>query len=123
MVGSVGQVGAARLAGNGERADAALADQRQHAADVAEEHLHLFGHHAGYGFGCALVWHVDDVDAGPLLEQLGGEMAGVADAGGAEVELAGIGLGQSHEFADRFCRKIRMHHQHFVILRGLGDRR
>ena len=79
MVGKVGQVGAARLAGEGERPHAALANERQHAADVAEEHLHLSGHDAGHRFERALVGHVDDVDAGPLLEQLGRKMRRIAD--------------------------------------------
>jgi hypothetical protein len=35
---------------------------------------------------------VDDVDAGPLLEQLGRKMRRIADPRGAEVELAGLAL-------------------------------
>ena len=58
------------------------------------------------GCSAAAIGHVDDVDAGLLAQELAGEMVRRAGAGGAVVELAGIGLGIGDHVGDRTCGKF-----------------
>jgi hypothetical protein len=70
-----------------------------------------------------LVGHVHEVGPGAQLEQLGDQMGEVAVAHGAEIELAGIGLGIGNQLLHGLRREIRRHHQHLVAFGDLGDRR
>ena len=49
-----------------------------------------------------------EVDAGRELEQLHAEMQRAADAAGAILDIAGLGLGKRDEFLDRLGRQIRI---------------
>ena len=99
-----GQVGGERRAGaarHRERAQPALADQRQQDGDALEGHLDLAAEHGGDEFAAALVGHADDVDAGRRLEQLAGHMRQAAGAGMRVVELARTALRVGDELARR----------------------
>jgi hypothetical protein len=62
------------------------------------------------------------LDARHALEQLGGEMRGAADSGGAVAERVGIGLGMGDEFRQRLCRHGIVHHQGVRAYRDIDDR-
>ena len=101
----------------------AFAHQRQQPRDLAEQNMHLPGDDAGDRVRRALVGDVDEVGSGPQLEQLRDQMGEIAVAHGAEIELAGIGLGVGDQLLHVLRRKIRRHHQDLVALGDLGDRR
>ena len=100
MVGTLRDAAALRVRSRPPaRAASPSRSSGKHAADVAEEHLHLPAQHAGHRLGGALVGDVDDIDAGAQLEQFGREVGGIAVPGRAVIELAGIGLGVGDELA------------------------
>src|SRR5215510_11512206 len=76
---------AAREASGSNRAHAVVAGERQRAGDAAERELHLAAHHIGERGADAAIGNMGRIDAGALLEHLGGEMRGRADAGGGEI--------------------------------------
>ena len=66
----------------------------------------------------AAIRHMGDLDAGRMHEHREPEMAGGADAGRAEIELAGLRLGERDELRERLRLDLGIdHHQH----RHLGD--
>ena len=71
-----------------------LAEQR---SDGVEQHVDWLRQQRGKRLRRGAELHLLRVDAGDLLEQLGGEMLGRAVAGACEVDLAGIGLGGGHQ--------------------------
>ena len=59
----------------------------------------------------ALIGNVHQRDAGRTGEIFAGDVVDRADTGGAEIDLAGIGLGIGDQFGDVGSGKRRMHHQ------------
>src|SRR6185503_6657935 len=68
----------------------------------------------------AAVGHMGDVDLGGELEQFAGEMRQAAGAGGREVELARLFLGERDQLLHVVGGDAGRHHQHF---RHFGDQR
>ena len=59
----------------------------------------------------ALVGHVQEIDAGHLLEHLAREVRAGAGAGGGEGVFAGVGLGQRDQFGNGAGGKVEPRHQ------------
>ena len=86
------------------------------AARLGERHriddeIHLSSEQRGHGVGRALERHVQDVDAGALLEHLAVELGDAAQAGGAEAQLAGLLFRQRDEVAHALHRRVLGHHR------------
>ena len=67
--------------------------------------------------------HVDDVEAGHLLEDLAGEMVRAADAGRGIEHLPGFGARERDVLLQRVGRHRRMHDQDHRVARQQRDRR
>ena len=76
-----------------------------------EHQLHLAAEEVGECRCGAAVRHVDDVDARHQLEQLGSHVKAAADAGRAEVDLAGICLCVGDQFGNAFRRDRRVNRE------------
>ena len=63
------------------------------------------------------------VDASALLEELAGEMSRATASRRPIGELAGLALGQRHEFRERLRRHTRIHHEHVRKHDAHRDRR
>ncbi len=100
----VGQPLAACRRGDGERAQLAGLDLRDHDGRGVGEHLDLAGQQVGDRRIGAAIGHVHDVDAGLELEHLGEQMRRGAVALRAEHDLAGIGLGIGDKLGERLHR-------------------
>ncbi|KAG1435311.1 hypothetical protein G6F55_014365 [Rhizopus delemar] len=61
-----------------------------------EQHVHAARHQVRHGRAAAFVWHMHQVHAGGLLEDLGGQVRGAAGAGTGKRVLAGFGTRQRH---------------------------
>ena len=92
--------------------------------DARREHRQLAGieiHQSRIG---AAIRHVNDVrQAGELLEELGTQMRGGADPGGAVGERSRVRLGIGHELGNGADRQGRVHHQGRDQFGGDRDRR
>ena len=103
----------ARRRGHRNGAHFAGTDMGDRRGEHVEHHLHPAADQVGQGLRRTAIGHVDDVDAGHELEQLGRDMGSGAVARRGEVELAGIGLGIGDELGNRFDRQRRIHlHDH-----------
>lgn len=70
----------------------------------------------------ALVWHMLQCDAGPLLQQLAREMRGPSCPAGAEGIAAGRAFRKGYEFGQILRAKGRMGNQQQRRIAKLGDR-
>ena len=84
-------------AGDRERNDVPGMDLRRDDRAVTEKRVDLAADQLRHALAGAAERHMDDVDAGFALEHFDGEMRHRADAGRADGELLGIGLGVSDE--------------------------
>ncbi len=76
------------------------------------------------GRGCRpSIGHVQDVDAGLVLQKLDGEMRDAAGAGRAAGDLARLGLGGGNELLEVVDAQFAVHHQQFLHARHEGERR
>ncbi len=96
---------------------------RKHADGVAEHHGDLLADEVGDCERGAAIGHMRHLEAGPAAEELGDEMIGGADAGGAVVHRFRLAPGQSHEVSQRFDRQLGIDHQDVRVGGGHGDRR
>lgn len=71
----------------------------------------------------AFIRNMHELDAGGMGEIFAGDMADRACAGGAEIDLAGVGLGISDQFGDGFHGEGRVHHQRIGRVADQADRR
>ena len=108
-------------AGDGERPQLLVVDQGAHRRDVVDGELALAAQHAGQRFRSALEMHGDEVQAGLELVEFAREVGEVGRAGGAIVELAGIGLAVGGELGHRLDRQVRIDHQDLIGIHHLGD--
>ena len=84
-----------------ERAQLAGLNEAQRLQDRREAGLHLPAQQIGNI--TVAVRHVDELDAGQLVEQFAGHVGRGAGADRGVVDLAGIGLGVSDELRQRFA--------------------
>ena len=126
-VGDRRQFGHRRLPLQGreaERAQAARLDMRQQRGGRVDRHVHIAGQQVGGRRPGAAVRHVDDVDAGHLLEQLAREMRARADARARKIELARDWPWRSRSARATFLAgSAGVHDQHVHRLRQHRDRR
>ncbi|HSJ40685.1 MAG TPA: hypothetical protein VK955_06490 [Xanthobacteraceae bacterium] len=104
--GQIGEVGAAFERGHRQAADQPGLDLRQSIGHVGERKVDLAGKHRRSRLRTALEGNMHDLGAGARLEQFHGIMRQAADAAGAVVELAGIGLRISDKLGHRLYRQI-----------------
>ena len=95
----VGRGRRARRRAERDRPQRAGLDMRQDHRQVEERHLHLLAEQIVDRGRRAAIGHMHDVDLGGQLEQFAGEMRQAAEAGGGEIELAGLRLGERDQFA------------------------
>ena len=80
--------------GHAERAHQPGLILRQRLGDGGPGHRNLSGEHVVQRRRAAAIDHVGHLDAGLDLELLGREMRHAGEAGGAEIDGAGLGLGE-----------------------------
>ena len=91
--------------------------------DIDEGHLRFTRKQRLQRGIAALVGHMSHLDTGHRHQEFRGEVAGRADTGGREVDLAGPGLGQGDELGIGLGREARMYRQDLRIEAGKGHRR
>ena len=104
---NVGNAGTRDGRAHAQRAHLAGGDLRAHAAGIGEHQRDMAGHHVVERRRRAAIGDAVHLDAGHGLEQLGGEMDGGARAAVAEVDFAGLLLGERDQFGHRLRRHAR----------------
>ena len=123
VVGTSGAVGARVGAPSAiGRSDAGL-DMRQDHRQIEERHLHLLAEQIVDGGRRAAIGHVHDVDLRGQLEQFAGQMRQAADAGGGEIEFAGLRLGERDQLGHVVGGNVARDDQHFRHRHHQRDRR
>ena len=84
--------------------------------------MHLSRDQVGDRERGAAIGDVRHLDPGLVGKQLGDEMVGAADAGGAVIQRARLALRQRHQLGDSLHAERRVHHQDIGIGRGHADR-
>ena len=102
-VGTSGSSARRCLRRDRQRPQLAGLDVRHHGRRIVDHAVDLAGDQIGDG-GCgAAIGHVRDLHVGGVHEHRKPEMAGGADAGRAEVDLAGLRLGERDELLERLA--------------------
>ena len=107
----VGRDRRALLAGHPERDQGAGLDMRQRGNGIGEHQLHLSRDQIGDRERGAAIGDVRHLDPGLVGKQLGDEMVGAADAGGAVIQRARLALRQRHQLGDRLHAERRVDHE------------
>ena len=101
----VGHQGRALGAGHGEHAQVAVLGLLVHRRNRRERHGDMAAKQVGYGRTRPLVGNMQELDARLGGEIFAADMADGADAGRAEVDLAGVRLGVGDHFRHRMNRE------------------
>ena len=110
----------ARLARYAKRSRPRRLVQRQPDRHSREVVCDASAHHVGRGRRAALVRHVDRGDSRHQVEELAAQMIRIADAGGGEGKLPGLGLGARNELLHVLRRELGRHDED---VRRRGHRR
>jgi hypothetical protein len=94
------------------RANAGRFDLTHDGGEVGEHQWNLSGEKIVDGPGFAAIGDVHHLDAGVVFKKLRRHMRGRADPAGAEIDLAGTGLGHRDHVGDRMGGKGWIGHQH-----------
>ena len=94
-----------------ERAQLAVADERQRRAGLGEGHRDMAGRHVGDRLRAVAIGHMREIDVEALLHVFGGQMRRAADAGRRIAELARPLLDVFDQFRNGVDRQRRIDHQ------------
>ena len=72
----------------------------ERSGDSFEHHAQLPANQIGHRRRAPLIGHMDDVNAGTLLEQFRGQMLNRAGTARTVGQLAGLGAGERNQFAN-----------------------
>ena len=123
VVGTSGAVGARAVVPSAIGFSVPRLDMRQDRRQVEKRHLHLLAEQIVDGGRRAAIGHMHDVDFRGKLEQFAGEMRQAAGAGGGEIELAGLRLGERDQLAHVLRRHVAGDNEHFRHGDDQRDRR
>ena len=108
-VGRSGSCASRLKASARDRTQRASLDLRQRKQRRDRSKLRVAGDHRGHGGRATAIGDVLQLDVRLAAEQLDDEMGLSGRAGRGVIELAGIGLGQRHEFCERMGRHFRIY--------------